>query len=779
MSLRPLCEENLRSATPAFSPKTVPLPLMLDQIKIAFTRYAAKLAFCIGTQSYSYEEWLSYVCGIREMLQAERPPSHFIGLAAYDDIETYAAILALWAEGYAFVPLSPQNPAERNASVMTQIESSFILSSRPANKELIADEKIHWLSTKDLKAKGEAPNFSNLENDQILCMLFTSGSTGVPKGVPMTVLNINTTLAAFFEEGYNLSANDRFLQMFELTFDMSMISYLPAWCIGASVHTVGSDGMKYLNAFKVMQEQDISFVTTVPSTLQLLRPYFSQINLPTVRYSLQGGEPFYADLAEAWMNCVPNATVINLSGPCETTMACMSYSLDRNFSNNKTHNNILAFGKPWKRTTVLLLDKKGDDCKTGEEGELCFAGDHVMNGYWKMPEKNATVFFDRVVDGKLKRFYKTGDMAFRDKDGIYYSTGRKDIQYKIQGYKVELGDIEQHAQRFLKNGNAIAHVNRNGKGLLDIHLFIDQQEIDKAALGKYLEAKLPTYMQARSIRSLNKLPLTISGKLDRKRIATIFEGDDFNFITKEEIADRIKDNTFSVYQSVAKIAGAEVWENGNLKAVDLSPSSWPKTAFGDPKVDELELLAEAMLDKSIPSHIILQRPTHPEVHYHKLSILGFKHLTSWPGMAINLHLQAFEKTAKQSILIKTETDLLQWFEIVSSVFFSKGQWVYEHVKQLWNSNDFLFYGLSEGGEMVATALGFKKEEGLGIYLVGVAEAHRRKGYASILMRAMLAEARADGCHAAYLQATKMGRGMYEKLGFGVFSDFDIFGLDVD
>lgn len=150
------------------------------------------------------------------------------------------------------------------------------------------------------------------------------------------------------------------------------------------------------------------------------------------------------------MDCIPNAKVINISGPCETTMACMGYLLDRTFSNNKAHKNILAFGSPWKNTTVLLLNEKDEEVKPGEEGELCFAGDHVMKGYWKMPEKNAQVFFEREVAEKKLRFYRTGDMAFQDKDGTYFSTGRKDKQYKIQGYKVELGDIEQHTRGFLQ-----------------------------------------------------------------------------------------------------------------------------------------------------------------------------------------------------------------------------------------------------------------------------------------------------------------------------------------
>jgi D-alanine--poly(phosphoribitol) ligase subunit 1 len=750
---------------------------MLDHIKTVFTAHAAKLAFCIGTQSYSYGEWLRFVNGIRQLLRKERPESTIIGLAAYDDIETYAAILALWAEGYAFVPLSPQSPAERNQNVMRQVNSNFVLSSRSSNLELMGEQSISWLQTKGEQAEGAPPDFSAIADEQILCMLFTSGSTGIPKGVPMTKRNINTTLAAFFEEGYQLSAEDRFLQMFELTFDMSMISYLPAWCIGASVHTVSSEGVKYLNAFKVMQTQALTFVTTVPSTLQLLRPYFSQIHLPSVRYSLQGGEPFYSDLAEAWMNCVPNATVVNLSGPCETTMACMSYPLDRNFANNKTYKNILAFGRPWKRTTVLLLNEKDEICTVGEEGELCFAGEHVMEGYWQLPEKNATVFFERAIDGKRMRFYRSGDMAFQDESGLYYSTGRKDIQYKIQGYKVELGDIEQHAQHFLQNGNAIAHVSRNVKGLLDIHLFVDKVEVDKTALAKYLREQLPNYMQPTTIRVLQKLPLTISGKLDRQRIAGIFEGDDFEYVTKTELTERVTHHLFAAYRAAATILEQPVWQKGNVEAVDVSPSSWPVTAFGNPEAGDLDVLAKAMLDKTIPARLIIPRPLRPETLYPQMTALGFKLLTSWPGMAMDLSNNVFTNDYPETTLISTEAQLEQWMAIVNTVLFTEKKLARESIHRLWSSGEFLFYGLSANGQLVASILAYPKEKELSLYMLAVEEGQRRKGYARKLMQSLLADAKQNAYRAAYLQATPMGLRLYEDLGFVRVGEFDIFKLE--
>jgi len=223
---------------------------MLQQIKNTFQRHSAKIAFCIRNQSYSYAELLLYVNGIRELLQKERPESHFIGLLGFDDLETYASILALWAEGYAFVPLSPNSPLERNEEILRQVKTSYVLSSRASTANLVKTANV--ILTKDVKGLNQdVIDLAGWNADEIMCMIFTSGSTGVPKGVPYTFKNINSTLDAFFGLGYDLSENDRFLQMFELTFDMSLLSYLPAWCIGAAVYPINHKQVKYLAAYQV------------------------------------------------------------------------------------------------------------------------------------------------------------------------------------------------------------------------------------------------------------------------------------------------------------------------------------------------------------------------------------------------------------------------------------------------------------------------------------------------------------------------------------------------
>jgi len=493
---------------------------MLQQIKNTFQHHHAKIAFCIRNQSYSYGEFLLCVNGIRDLLQKERPQSHFIGVAGFDDLETYAAILALWSEGYAFVPLSPNSPLERNEAILRQVESTYVLSSRASTESLVKTAKV--ILTKEVKgAEIMFSDFSDWDDDEIMCVIFTSGSTGIPKGVPYTFKNINSTLDAFFALGYDLSENDRFLQMFELTFDMSLLSYLPAWCIGAGVYPINHKQVKYLAAYQVLQKHGITFAAMVPSTLQFLKPYFAQANLPELRYCLLGGEPFYIDLAEAWLPCVPNAQVVNISGPCETTMACVGYELSQNMAENKSHKNILAFGRPWKNTKIILVDEQLNEVATGVEGELCFAGDNVMKGYWGLPEKNEKLFFEKRIDEKVYRFYRSGDMAFADDSGLLYSCGRKDQQYKIQGYKVELGDVERHAHDFLKDKNVATVVVKNEEGVLEIHLFVEGVFAEEEEILSYLKQKLPAYMLPKNIHQLDRLPLTQSGKLDRKQLAKL------------------------------------------------------------------------------------------------------------------------------------------------------------------------------------------------------------------------------------------------------------------
>ncbi len=367
-------------------------------------------------------------------------------------------------------------------------------------------------------------------------------------------------------------------------------------------------------------------------------------------------------------------------------------------------------------------------------------------------------------------------MAFKDEEGTYYSCGRKDAQYKVQGFKVELGDIEQHARHFLKKGNTAAGVHRNEKGLLDIHLYTDQPEADLVGLTEHLKKQLPDYMQPRSIQALKKLPLTLSGKIDRPGLSRIFQGDDFDFITDEEMAGRISRNLFDVYRVAAACVGKSVWKEEALEGVDVYPASWPRTLFGVPAINQLDGVVAAMRQKELPPRLILRRPVHSEPLYVELERLGFRQMMTWPGMAIDLLNNSFTKSDGVVSLVADEVSLQEWLSIVNKVLFVSRPLDFGVTQAMMLSGRFLFYGLSANGELASAALGYILDRGFGIYMVATTEKHRRRGFAKALTLHMLQDARERSCRAAYLEASEMGAPLYRQIGFGTYCDFDIFWL---
>jgi amino acid adenylation domain-containing protein len=433
------------------------------------------------------------------------------GILINDNIETYSAIIAILLSGKTYIPINPAHPAERIQRIIAQAELNVICSVSDTEQYM----GLANINTTQLIAKRTAADIvipTQEISGRNAYILFTSGSTGVPKGTPISYHNLDSFVRSFFMLGYDVSQQDRFLQMFDLTFDLSVMSYLVPLCIGACVYTIPEKGMKYTNIYGILEEHQITFALMVPSILSYLRPYFSEIDLPSMRYSLFCGEALLKDVVTEWAACVPNAVIENVYGPTEATIFCLTYPVNPKGEICDV-NGIVAIGKPMYGMEAIVVDDDLRELAGNEKGELCLYGDQLTKGYLD-DEKNKIAFF-RLND---KKYYRTGDISSRLPDGNYVYCGRIDHQVKIQGFRVELSEIEHHVRASINGTNAIALAIDAGQGLNQIDIAIESSPMNTDQLLAALATKLPAYMMPTNVHYINPFPLNVNGKTDRKAI---------------------------------------------------------------------------------------------------------------------------------------------------------------------------------------------------------------------------------------------------------------------
>lgn len=249
---------------------------MIKDIVRAYRNYPDHVAFVIDETSYTYKEVFARVQGIIPFVQDS--PGDIIGIIAEDCIETYASILAVLLSGKTYVILHPNYPDSRNRTIVESTGMKQVLYGHESGTQQGLPNEIKCIST--LELRDEDREYSAWEQVQDknknAYIIFTSGSTGVPKGVPISRKNLNAFYAAYHQLGWQLGPADRMLQMFELTFDVSVVSTLYPLTLGASVYTVGTSKLKYMRVYELMEDEELTFVPMPPSLLQFLSPILTR-----------------------------------------------------------------------------------------------------------------------------------------------------------------------------------------------------------------------------------------------------------------------------------------------------------------------------------------------------------------------------------------------------------------------------------------------------------------------------------------------------------------------
>jgi non-ribosomal peptide synthetase component F len=319
-------------------------------------------------------------------------------------------------------------------------------------------------------------------------------------------------------ERYAVTEQDRFSQTFDLTFDLSVHDMFVAWERGACL-CAPTGGQKMFPG-KYITDCGITMWFSVPSTvvlmsrLKMLKPG----KYPGLRFSLFCGEALPVEMVQKWAEAAPQSIAENLYGPTELTIACTLYRWNTATSPAQSEHGVVPIGEPYPGMTMLVADEQQNEVAIGDAGELLMTGPQLTLGYYKDAERTAAAFI--TPPGRSEVYYRTGDRVRRPAAGqplVYL--GRVDNQIKIQGYRVELGEVEAILRQEAGVDVAIAvgwPVTASGAdGIVG---FLGAEQADTAAIRQRVIARLPPYMHPSELRLVSEFPLNANGKVDRKAL---------------------------------------------------------------------------------------------------------------------------------------------------------------------------------------------------------------------------------------------------------------------
>ncbi len=464
-----------------------------------------------------------------------------VGILAGRSYETYAGILGTCWAGGTYVPLNPKLPVRRLKEIVERGQLHAVIADRRGAAHLpeislarplhiltpqetalplSADSVTDWSALKPLE---NLPPPVALHADHPAYIIFTSGTTGIPKGVAVSVGNVVHFLACMHAL-HHLGPEDRVAQYTEISFDVSVSEMFACWQGGAALFVVPEPLVMGPAGF--FKEHGITFWMSVPSAIPMMQR-MRQVQpglLPALRVSIFGGESFDTQLAKKWQAVAPNSIVYNLYGPTEATVACFLQRLT-DPPVETPGRGTLAIGRPYAGTQAAIIGPSGDFLQTGEVGELAISGPQVALGYFEDDDLTARCFrvLDHPIGGK-SRWYLTGDLAFRDAQDVFHCLGRIDHQVKVMGHRIELEEVEAHLRAVCRTQSAAAVAWPVVDGLaLGIVGFVAGGGSVATCVWDELRQRMPTYMVPKEVRTVEVLPLSNNGKVDRVALRKVLE----------------------------------------------------------------------------------------------------------------------------------------------------------------------------------------------------------------------------------------------------------------
>lgn len=491
---------------------------ILERIQLSAEIYgdqaAIRTSFGEITYSELWEKSNGLAAYLEERLGENKEPIIVYG---HKDPLMIVCFLACVKSGRAYCPVDLSMPKNRIEEIAHTVGNPLILA--------VEDLKLDGFfvlgrsTIEEIKPMKENDSQYWVKDHDLFYIIFTSGSTGKPKGVQITCQN----LSRFVDWSIELTDRKRhiFLNQAPFSFDLSVLDlYTCLACGGRLVCLDKGLQSDMSNMFAYLNQANISCWVSTPSfaDLCLADRNFNQDLLPKMELFLFCGERLTRDTVLKLMDRFPGAKIMNLYGPTESTVAVSGVEITKGMLEEEGTLPI-GFAKPG---SILYIDN-GENI--GEEGcgEILILGDTVSPGYFKDPEKTEAAFGIWTDNaGNLRTYYRTGDEGYFH-DGMLYYKGRIDLQVKVHGYRIELGDIEANMMEFPEIEAAAVVPRRTGDKIRNLVAFVKSASLagtlaDAKLLKLRLKEKLPAYMIPKNIVFVEALPMTANGKTDRKKL---------------------------------------------------------------------------------------------------------------------------------------------------------------------------------------------------------------------------------------------------------------------
>lgn len=432
------------------------------------------------------------------------------------EIEMLAAFLGSVKAGHAYIPIEANTPQERIEMILEVAQPAAIIAIEPWPAIATTADLIE--NTAEIFAAGTTPSLTApVLADDTFYIIFTSGTTGVPKGVQISHNNLLSFLNWELND-FGLTEGLRFLSQAPYSFDLSVMDTYPALTSGGSLTPLPK---KIINDFKqlfaTLPQMDVEVWVSTPSFMDicLMEPTFDEVHAKNLRYFLFCGEEMPKATALKLQERFPSAHIFNTYGPTEATVAVSGVELTPALLAAYDR---VPIGYRKEDTRIVILDENGTALPDGEVGEIIIAGPSVSKGYMHNPEKTAAAFF--TYEGQAA--YRTGD-AGRLENGLLLYDGRLDFQVKLHGYRIELEDIDHHLNEVTYVRQAMVvpkYQNHKVQQLVAYVVAADNPFEKDFALTKAIKEELGKtvmdYMIPQRFVYVERLPLTANGKIDRK-----------------------------------------------------------------------------------------------------------------------------------------------------------------------------------------------------------------------------------------------------------------------